>query len=66
MKLFDILTTNATAAKKYIDDLLAKKQDKLTFDTTPTTDSTNPVTSSGIRAAIDAKTVDLSNYYTKA
>ena len=41
------------------------KQDKLTFDTTPTAGSTNPVTSAGIKAAIDAKTVDLSNYYTK-
>lgn len=42
------------------------KQDKLTFDTAPTAGSTNPVTSAGIKAAIDAKTVDLSNYYTKA
>ena len=33
------------------------KQDKLTFDTTPTADSTNPVTSDGIKKAIDAKTV---------
>lgn len=41
------------------------KQDKLTFDTTPTAGSTNPVTSAGIKAAIDAKRVDLSNYYTK-
>lgn len=40
-------------------------QDKLTFDTTPTAGSTNPVTSDGIKKAIDAKTVDLSNYYTK-
>ena len=41
------------------------KQDKLTFDSTPTANSSNPVTSAGIKAAIDAKTVDLSNYYTK-
>lgn len=33
------------------------KQDKLTFDTTPTANSTNPVTSDGIKKAIDAKTV---------
>ena len=45
---------------------LTSKQDKLTFDTTPTANSTNPVTSDGIKKAIDAKTVDLSNYYTKA
>lgn len=44
---------------------LATKQDKLTFDTTPTTNSTNPVTSDGIKKAIDAKTVDLSGYQTK-
>lgn len=48
-----------------INGLSTGKQDKLTFDTTPTADSTNPVTSGGIKAAIDAKTVDLSNYYTK-
>lgn len=44
---------------------LSGYQTKLTFDTTPTVNSTNPVTSAGIKAAIDAKTVDLSNYYTK-
>lgn len=33
---------------------LANKQDKLTFDDTPTAGSNNPVTSSGIKAAIDA------------
>lgn len=31
------------------------KQDKLTFDTTPTTNSTNPVTSGGIKTALDTK-----------
>lgn len=50
-----------TTMKKAIDSL----QDQLTFDTTPTAGSSNPVTSAGIKAAIDAKTVDLSNYYTK-
>lgn len=44
---------------------LSTKQEKLVFDTTPTADSQNPVTSDGIKKAIDAKTVDLSNYYTK-
>ena len=39
------------------------KQDKLTFDTTPTAGSTNPVTSDGIKKAIDAKTVFNSNGY---
>lgn len=31
------------------------KQDKLTFDTTPTANSTNPVTSGGIKTALDKK-----------
>lgn len=44
---------------------ISGKQDKLTFDTTPTANSYNPVTSDGVKKAIDAKTVDLSNYYTK-
>lgn len=66
MNLLEILKKNADNAKSYIDGLVSKKQDTLTFDTAPTEGSQNPVTSSGIRAAIDAKTVDLSNYYTKA
>ena len=33
----------------------AEKQDKLTFDTTPTANSKNPVESKGIKAALDAK-----------
>ena len=41
---------------------LSGYQTKLTFDTTPSANSTNPVTSSGIKAAIEAKTVDLSGY----
>lgn len=44
---------------------LSGKQDKLIFDTNPTANSTNPVTSDGIKKAIDAKTVDLSGYQTK-
>lgn len=45
---------HAEAAKLYDP---STKQDKLTFDTTPTEGSTNPVTSDGIKKAIDAKTV---------
>lgn len=44
---------------------LSSYQTKLTFDSTPMANSSNPVTSDGIKKAIDAKTVDLSNYYTK-
>lgn len=65
MDLFEIMTASSDAAKAYIKNLLRKKQDKLTFDTTPIAGSKNPVTSDGIKKAIDAKTVDLSNYYTK-
>ena len=34
---------------------LAAKQDKLTFDTTPTASSTKPVTSGGVKTALDGK-----------
>lgn len=40
--------------KTQTDALLNNKQDKLTFDSTPTAGSNNPVTSKGIKAAIDA------------
>ena len=36
-------------------DALAAKQDALTFDTTPTENSTNPVTSGGVKTALDGK-----------
>lgn len=65
MNLLEILKKNADNAKSYIDDLVSKKQDTLTFDTAPTKGSQNPVTSDGIQKAIAAKTVDLSNYPTK-
>ena len=68
--LLDILKINSTAAKKYIanklsayavktdvETALSNKQDKLTFDTTPTANSTNPVTSGGIKTAIDSISV---------
>lgn len=66
-KLLDILSINATAAKDYIDKLLETKQNKLTFDDAPKKGSTNPVTSDGIRKAIDTATpnIDFSNYPTK-
>lgn len=50
---------NPLTDKKYVDDELAKKQNKLTFDTTPTAGSSNPVTSNGIRQAIDSATPNL-------
>jgi hypothetical protein len=53
-----------TSLQTSINNLSTSKQDKLTFDVTPTANSTNPVTSDGIKKAIDAKTVDLSGYAT--
>lgn len=41
--------------KTQVDALLADKQDLLTFDTAPTSGSTNPVTSGGIAAALAGK-----------
>ena len=48
-----------TRSNKTIPDLenaIAAKQDALIFDTTPTANSTNPVTSGGVKAAIDDAT----------
>lgn len=42
-----------------VDSLLAGKQNKLTFDSTPTTASTNPVTSAGIKAYVDTAVGDI-------
>lgn len=39
-----------------LENAIAAKQDALTFDTTPTANSTNPVTSGGVKAAIDDAT----------
>ena len=38
-----------------INSLSTGKQDKLTFDTTPIADSANPVTSGGVKTALDGK-----------
>lgn len=42
-----------------VDKLLAEKQNKLTFDTTPRTGSTNPVTSAGIKTYVDTAVGDI-------
>lgn len=49
-----------------LDTLLDNKQEVLTFDTEPTADSTNPVTSGGVYSALSNVSVDLSGYYTSA
>lgn len=66
--LENALTTYATKATTYTitqtDALLDQKQDNLTFDSTPTANSTNPVTSGGVKTALDLK-ADKSTTYTK-
>ena len=61
-EVIDSITTNINNLSTYIDSittdinsLSTTKQDKLTWDTTPTTNSNNPVTSNGIKAALDTK-----------
>lgn len=49
--------TDANVEYETLRQAIAAKRDTLTFDTTPTAGSTNPVTSDGIKKAIDAKTV---------
>lgn len=48
---------NANIMHKNLQNQINDKQDKLTFDTTPTADSTNPVTSGGIKTALDNRLV---------
>lgn len=45
--------TGLTYLWSKIKSAIALKQDKLTFDSTPTANSSNPVTSSGIKAYVD-------------
>ena len=47
--------------KSEINTSLSNKQNKLTFDTIPTSDSTNPVQSGGVKSALDAK-ADIGSY----
>ena len=54
------------ATKNYVDTALAGKQDALTFDTTPTANSENPVKSAGIKTYVDQAIPDLTNYATKS
>lgn len=67
--------TDAATVHKSFQNQINSKQDKLTFDKTPTAGSTNPVTSDGIKDAIDslgasvaagfATKDELSSYQTK-
>lgn len=53
--------TDAAIVHQSFQNQINEKQDTLTFDSTPTADSHNPVTSDGIRKAIDEKTAGLEN-----
>lgn len=44
-----------TSLQNSINGLSSSKQDKMTFDSTPTANSTNPVTSGGVKTALDKK-----------
>ena len=54
-----------TSLQNSINSLSTGKQDKLTFDTTPIAGSSNPVTSGGIKTALDTKLnkTDAANTY---
>ena len=47
---------------KALNEAIQGKQSTLTFDSTPTANSTNPVTSGGVKAALDAKLDSASVY----
>ena len=49
------MSSDITTIKNNISALDANKQNKLTFDTAPRTNSNNPVTSSGILTALNTK-----------
>ncbi len=51
----DAAKLSALPTKSELNSDLEGKQDKLTFDTTPTVNSTNPVTSGGVKSALDGK-----------
>ena len=42
------------ATTEYVTDAISGKQDTLTFDSTPTSGSTNPVTSGGVKSYVDS------------
>lgn len=50
-----ILNRNADIIDQALQDFNDGKQDGLTFDDTPTANSTNPVTSGGVKTALDKK-----------
>lgn len=63
-------TGSTNWSEKTLEQLLDSKQDSLTFDSTPTALSTNPVTSAGIKTYVDdrfdgaSKAISYGNYST--
>lgn len=49
------ITSLLESVVETLTGLISQKQDALTFDSTPTANSSNPVTSGGIKTALDAK-----------
>ena len=52
------------ATTAFVQTAIGDKQNKLTFDTEPTADSTNPVTSGGLKTVIDKKANSASPTFT--
>ena len=57
----DVTKLRALPTNVELTTLLAGKQATLTFDATPTLNSTNPVTSGGVKTSLDAETLRASN-----
>jgi len=55
-------STAIAALIEKIKAALRGKQDALTFDTAPTANSTNPVTSGGVKDALDALAQQIPSY----
>ena len=55
----DAAKLSALPTKSELNSDLESKQDKLTFDTTPTANSTNPVTSGGVANAVENLNVQI-------
>ena len=55
-------STTAATSQDLVTTELDKKQNTLTFDSTPTAGSTNPVTSEGIKNYVDSNTVTFSPF----
>ena len=51
--------TNLENGVSTLQNSINTKQDKLTFDTTPTANSTNPVTSDGVKKYVDSALASL-------